>query len=89
MVRYRNDVSNGCLRIQMTQKCAELDLHGVRHSDVDRLVENFIYLNQSEIPLTIICGNSNIMIQLARDVIDRIGCQVIEPRFGMIVITKL
>ena len=89
MVRHRDDANHGLIRIQMTQKCAELDLHGIRHSDVDRLVENFIYLNQSEIPLTIICGNSNIMIQLARDVIDRIGCQVIEPRFGMIVITKL
>lgn len=68
---------------------SELDLHGVRHSDVDRLVENFIYLNQHEIPLTIICGNSNTMIQLTRDVIFRIGCEYIEPRFGMIVITKI
>jgi hypothetical protein len=68
---------------------AELDLHGVRHSDVDRLVENFIYLNQNEIPLTIICGNSNIMIKLARDVTNRIGCEFLEPRFGMIVITKI
>ena len=68
---------------------AKLDLHGVRHSDVDRLVENFIYLNQDEIPLTVICGNSGTMIRLAKDVIDRIGCQTIEPRFGMIVITKI
>jgi hypothetical protein len=68
---------------------AELDLHGVRHSDVDRLVENFIYLNQKEIPLTIICGNSITMIRLARDVINRIGCESIEPRFGMIVITEI
>lgn len=73
----------------MTEKCAELDLHGIRHSEVDRLVENFIYLNQDEIPLTIICGNSNTMIQLARDVINRIGCLTVEPRFGMIVITKI
>ena len=68
---------------------AELDLHGVRHSDVDRLVENFIYLNQNEIPLTIICGNSNTMIQLDRDVVNRIDCESVEPRFGMIVITKI
>jgi len=73
----------------MMSNSAELDLHGVRHGDVDRLVENFIYLNQKEIPLTIICGNSNIMIRLAKDVINRIGCSFIEPRFGMIVITKI
>ena len=73
----------------MMPNSAELDLHGVRHSDVDRLVENFIYLNQNEIPLTIICGNSNTMIQLAKDVVDRIGCDIVEPRFGMIVITKI
>lgn len=73
----------------MNEKCAELDLHGIRHGDVDRLVENFIYLNQSEIPLTIICGNSNTMIQLARDVINRIGCSFVEPRFGMIVVTRI
>ena len=89
MVCNWHDADNGQLRIQMTAKCAELDLHGVRHSDVDRLVENFVYLNQDEIPLTIICGNSNTMIQLARDVIDRIGCEMFEPRFGMIVVTKL
>jgi len=73
----------------MTSNSAELDLHGVRHSDVDRLVENFIYLNQKEIPLTIICGNSNTMIQLARDVINRIGCSFVEPRFGIIVVTEI
>lgn len=67
----------------------DLDLHGVRHSDVDRLVENYIYLNQTSLPLTIICGNSNTMIQLARDVVTRIGCEAVEPRFGMIVITKI
>jgi hypothetical protein len=73
----------------MMPNSAELDLHGVRHSDVDRLVENFIYLNQKEIPLTIICGNSNTMIQLARDVINRIGCSFVEPRFGIIVVTEI
>jgi hypothetical protein len=71
------------------QNSAELDLHGVRHSDVDRLVENFVYLNQKEVPLTVICGNSNTMIQLTKAVVDRIGCDYIQPRFGMIVVTKI
>jgi len=67
----------------------DLDLHGVRHSDVDRIVENYIYLNQGSLPLTIICGNSNIMIELVRTVIDRIDCEYVEPRFGIVVVTKI
>jgi hypothetical protein len=67
----------------------DLDLHGVRHSDVDRLVENYIYLNQDSLPLTIICGNSNTMIRLTRDVITRIGCESAEPRFGLVIVTKI
>tara|TARA_Y100001963_G_C6740976_1_gene428950 strand:+ start:512 stop:715 length:204 start_codon:yes stop_codon:yes gene_type:complete len=40
----------------------ELDLHGVRHADVDRIVENFVLLNEP--PLTIITGNSHRMHQI-------------------------
>ena len=36
-----------------------LDLHGIRHYDVDRFVENFILMNEP--PLTIITGNSEFM----------------------------
>ena len=39
-----------------------LDLHGIRHEDVDRLVENFVLLNEP--PLTIITGNSDRMRQI-------------------------
>ena len=47
-----------------------LDLHGIRHSEVDRLVENFVLLNEP--PLTIITGNSDKMGELVRDTLDRI-----------------
>ena len=40
----------------------ELDLHGVKHADVDRLVENFVLLNEP--PLTIITGNSQRMQEI-------------------------
>ena len=33
-----------------------LDLHGIRHRDAERLVENFVLLNQ--LPVRIITGNS-------------------------------
>jgi hypothetical protein len=47
-----------------------LDLHGTRHSEVDRLVENFVLIEQP--PLTIICGNSDKMIRLVREKLDDI-----------------
>ena len=39
-----------------------LDLHGIRHNEVDRLVENFVLLNEP--PLTIITGNSHKMQEI-------------------------
>ena len=42
----------------------ELDLHGIRHDDVERLVENLILLNDS---WKIICGNSDKMIEIVQD----------------------
>ena len=47
----------------------KLDLHGVRHHEVDLKVENFILLNQDQVPLTIVCGNSQRMIELVNEVI--------------------
>ena len=47
----------------------QLDLHGVRHEDVDRLVENFVLLNNP--PIRIITGNSNRMTELVVGVLDR------------------
>ena len=67
----------------------ELDLHGVRHSDVDRVVENFVYINQGSVPLTVICGNSIKMLALAKESVNKIGCEYTEPRFGVICILKI
>ena len=46
-----------------------LDLHGVKHEDVDRIVENFVLLNKT--PLTIITGNSDRMPELVLEVLYR------------------
>ena len=40
----------------------KLDLHGVKHDDVDRLVENFVLLNEP--PLNIVTGNSQRMTEI-------------------------
>ena len=42
-----------------------LDLHGVKHEDVDRLVENFVLLNSP--PMRIITGNSEKMKEIVRE----------------------
>ena len=47
----------------------QLDLHGIRHSDVDRLVENFVLLNKT--PMRIITGNSDRMTELVLTVLHR------------------
>ena len=67
-----------------------LDLHGVRHHEVELMVENFILMNQNQIPLTIICGNSQRMIDLVYGVINSIGCEnVVMDRYGIIVIRSI
>ena len=68
----------------------KLDLHGARHYEVDYKVENFILLNQKMLPLTIVCGNSQTMIDLVHAVINRIECEeVVMDRYGIIVIRKI
>ena len=70
----------------------KLDLHGVRHHEVDLMVENFIFLNQEEIPLTIICGGSSKMVELVMTVLDRTGSEYLEGKgldFGRITVIKI
>ena len=66
----------------------KLDLHGVRHQEVDALVENFVLMNQDSFPLTVICGNSVKMVKLAETVLNRIGCEYTMYRFGVLTIGK-
>ena len=57
----------------MTKK---LDLHGVKHDEVDRLVENFVLMNRP--PLTIVTGNSRQMAKLVKKVLDRHNLEAIK-----------
>ena len=69
-----------------------LDLHGVRHHEVDLKVENFIYLNQEEMPLTIICGNSTKMVEIVKGVLERLCSDFREgdgSEYGQIKVFKL
>ncbi len=46
-----------------------LDLHGLRHHQVELLVENFVLMN--ELPVKVITGNSPTMKQIVQSVLDR------------------
>ena len=46
-----------------------LDLHGVKHEDVDRIVENFVLLNSP--PIRINTGNSEKMMELTLNVLNK------------------
>ena len=71
-------------------KYKKLDLHGVRHGDVDRLVENFILMNQKMVPLEIVCGNSEKMINLVHSVLKRIECENYEMiQYGVLMVRKV
>lgn len=70
-------------------KNPELDLHDIRHRDVDLLVENFVYTKQKELPVLIVCGNSQSMINEVEKVLNRIKCQYEQARFGIIRVNEI
>ena len=66
-----------------------LDLHGLKHHDVNNEVLDFIYQYQSEIPLIIICGNSNRMIEITEASLNSNSIMFSKPRFGIIRVEKI
>ena len=64
----------------------KLDLHGIKQSDVNRVVENFVLLNET--PLNIITGNSTMMRELVVEVLEKHKF-VYENLIGQSVITVL
>jgi len=71
-------------------KLKKLDLHGIKHNDVDLKVENFVLLHQDQIPLEIVCGNSQRMIDIVTSTLNRIECEDFnQVQFGTIIVRKL
>ena len=66
-----------------------LDLHGVKHLKVSNEVIDFVYQYQSNLPLIIICGNSNRMIEIVESSLYSNSIVFSKPRFGIIRIEKL
>ena len=66
-----------------------LDLHGVRHYQVDDIVINFIYRFQDLLPLIIICGNSSKMIETVEKTLESCNVKFSTIRFGLLRIEKI
>ena len=66
-----------------------LDLHGEKHFDVSLTVLDFVLQYQNEIPLIIICGNSNELIKIVSDELERNSCTYSAPRFGIIRVERI
>ena len=64
----------------------QLDLHGIRHEEVDRLVENFVLLNEP--PIRILTGNSNGMRDIVTEVLDRHDMEYEQFKPSQITILK-
>ena len=63
-----------------------LDLHGVRHFDVSDEVIDFIFQYQIKIPLIIICGNSNKMLDIVKSSLtSTVFTELISERFNIII----
>ena len=61
-----------------------LDLHGERHFDVTLMILDFVLQYQKELPLIIICGNSNQMIKIVTKELEKNTIEYSSPRFGII-----
>ena len=66
-----------------------LDLHGEKHEFVSEIVIDFIYRYQDKIPLIIICGNSNKMIDLVLGVLKENNIKGSSARYGILRIEQL
>jgi hypothetical protein len=48
-------------------------------------VEDFVYANQKEFPLEIICGNSEKMIKLVKEALDKHDVDTHMFRYGVVI----
>jgi hypothetical protein len=68
---------------------SHLDLHGTKHQEVESEVLDFIYQHQTLLPLIIICGNSNKMIEIVSVLLNSNQISYSSPRFGIVRIEKI
>ena len=66
-----------------------LDLHGVRHDNVEIELIDFCYKYQEQIPLKIICGNSKKMMDICIKTLGNYRIDYDFQRYGIIMIVKI
>ena len=66
-----------------------LDLHGIRHHEVESEAFDFVLRHQDLIPLIIICGNSNIMVDIVSKTLSKNNIEFSSPRFGIIRVERI
>jgi len=72
------------MRVFEERGITHLDLHGVRHQEAPSEILNFTYQYQDLLPLIIICGNSNKMIEVASLCLESASIKFSFPRFGLL-----
>jgi len=77
------------MNIFVEKGITHLDLHGEKHESVYEIVIDFIYRYQDQIPLIIICGNSNKMINLTLNALKKNNIKGSSPRYGILRIEQL
>ena len=77
------------MKIFLENQLLNLDLHGVRHGDVEVVVEDFVLNNQEQLPLIVICGNSSKMIDIVSKTLKKMEINFEETRYGRIRINSL
>ncbi|MBH37208.1 MAG: hypothetical protein CMD89_04780 [Gammaproteobacteria bacterium] len=77
------------MKIFLENQLMTLDLHGVRHYEVQQVVEDFILTNQESIPLIIICGNSDKMISLVSQTLTKLNLNFESTNYGRIRVNSL
>ena len=72
------------MRVFEERGITHLDLHGVRHQEATSEILNFTYQYQDLLPLIIICGNSNKMIEVASLCLESANIKFSSHRFGLL-----
>ena len=71
----------------------KIDLHGIKHNEVKRVVENFIYkhLQDGTREIEVLTGNSPKMKQLVREIASDYNMEVGETwgNFGSLIINMM
>ena len=77
------------MKVFLERGITHLDLHGIKHAEAHQEILDFVYQYQDSLPLIIICGNSNKMLQIVSEVLETESLEFSSPRYGILRIVKV